>query len=419
VKKELLFVINTLSRAGAETALLELLRIIAGIKDSSGNNKYNIDIYVLMGQGELAGKLPKSARLLNKKYSHFSVLSNKGRHYMYRHIASQVFKHGAIFKNFFYIISNFADMARSHHIWPDKLLWRVLADGAEFTEKEYDLAVSYIEGGSAYYTAEHVNAKKKAVFIHIDYKKAGYTRKLDKGCYDKFDMVFPISDEVKGQFLKVYPEYRDKTKVFHNIINQKRLRKLAEEPGGFNDGFDGIRLLTVGRLTYQKAYPIAIEAMRLLKEDGYNVRWYVLGEGPERPALEQCISDAGLASDFILCGAVDNPYPYYRQAGLYVHATRFEGKSIAIQEAQTLGCAVVASDSIGNREQIEDGIDGILCSLDAVSVKNAVAGLLDNPAKRQEFGKKAAAKKITYENETRMLLELVEEQNIEMFSFCK
>ena len=412
MKKELLFVINTLSRAGAETALLELLRIIAGIKDSNGNNKYNIDIYVLMGQGELAGKLPEGVNLLNKKYSHFSVLSNKGRHYMYRRIARQVFKNGAVFKNFFYIISNFADMARSHHIWPDKLLWRVLSDGAEFTEKEYDLAVSYIEGGSAYYTAEHVKAKKKAAFIHIDYKKAGYTRKLDKGCYDKFDMVFPISDEVKGQFLKVYPEYKDKTKVFHNIINQKRLRKLAKEPGGFNDSFDGIRLLTVGRLTYQKAYPIAIEAMKLLKEEGYNVRWYVLGEGPERQALEQCISDAGLNEDFILCGAVDNPYPYYRQAGLYVHATRFEGKSIAIQEAQTLGCAVVASDSSGNREQVENGVDGILCSLNAVSVKNAIAGLLDNPAKRQEFGKKAAAKKITYENETRMLLALAEEQGI-------
>ena len=161
MKKELLFVINTLSRAGAETALLELLRIIAGIKDSNGNNKYNIDIYVLMGQGELAGKLPEGVNLLNKKYSHFSVLSNKGRHYMYRRIARQVFKNGAVFKNFFYIISNFADMARSHHIWPDKLLWRVLSDGAEFTEKEYDLAVSYIEGGSAYYTAEHVKAKKK------------------------------------------------------------------------------------------------------------------------------------------------------------------------------------------------------------------------------------------------------------------
>ncbi|MCI9077846.1 MAG: glycosyltransferase [Lachnospiraceae bacterium] len=407
--KELLFVINTLSRAGAETALLELLHIISGIKDSAGNNKYNIDIYVLMGQGELAGKLPKGVRLLNKKYSHFSVLSGKGRHYMYRHIASQALWHGAIFKNFFYIISNFTDMLKSRHIWPDKLLWRVLADGAEFTEKEYDLAVSYIEGGSAYYTAEHVKAKKKAVFIHTDYKKAGYTRKLDNRCYEKFDIIFPISDEVKEQFLKVYPEYRNKTKVFHNIINQKRLRKLAGKPGGFNDGFDGIRLLTVGRLTYHKAYPVAIEAMRLLKKDGYNVRWYVLGEGPERQALEQRISDAGLKGEFVLCGAVDNPYPYYRQAGLYIHATRFEGKSIAIQEAQTLGCAIVASDNGSNREQIEDGTDGILCSLDAVSVKNAVEWLLDNPAKRHEFGKRATEKKITYENEITMLLALVEE----------
>lgn len=409
MKKEFLFVINTLSRAGAETALLELLRILAGIKDGNGSSRYNIDVYVLMGQGELAAKLPKGVNLLNKKYSHSSVLSNKGRRYMYRHIAGQVFRHGAIFKNLWYVLSNFTDMAKSHHIWADKLLWRVLADGAEFTKKEYDLAVSYIEGGSAYYTADHVKAKKKAVFIHIDYKRAGYTRKLDKGCYNKFDAVFPISGEVKDQFLKVYPEYKDKTKVFHNIINQERLRKLAEEPGGFNDGFGGIRLLTVGRLTYQKAYPVAIEAMRLLKEDGYNVRWYVLGEGPGRQALEQRISEAGLTGDFVLCGAVDNPYPYYRQAGLYVHATRFEGKSIAIQEAQTLGCAVVASDSSGNREQVVDGVDGILCRLDAVSVKNAVAGLLDNPAKRQEFGKKAAAKKITYENETKMLLALAGE----------
>lgn len=406
MKKELLFVINTLSRAGAETALLELLRILAGIKDSNGINKYNIDVYVLMGQGELAGKLPEGVNLINKKYCHFSVLSNKGRHYMYRHIAIQVFKHGALFKNFWYIISNFADMLKSHHIWPDKLLWRVLSDGAEFTDKEYDLAVSYIEGGSAYYTAEHVKAKKKAVFIHIDYKKAGYTRKLDKGCYEKFDAVFPISDEVKGQFLKAYPEYSDKTRVFHNIINQKRLRRLAEQPGGFTDGFMGLRLLTVGRLTYQKAYPVAIEAMRLLKEDGYNVRWYVLGEGPERQALSQCIDEAGLNGDFVLCGAVDNPYPYYSQAALYVHATRFEGKSIAIQEAQTLGCAIVASDSSGNREQVENGVDGILCSLNAVNIKNAIAELLDNPAKRKEFAKKAAAKKITYENETRMLLAL-------------
>lgn len=55
------------------------------------------------------------------------------------------------------------------------------------------------------------------------------------------------------------------------------------------------------------------------------------------------------------------PYPYYRQTDIYVHATGYEGKSIAIQEAQTLGCAIVASEC--NREQITDGEDGFCARL--------------------------------------------------------
>ncbi len=57
---------------------------------------------------------------------------------------------------------------------------------------------------------------------------------------------------------------------------------------------DGIRLLTVGRLTPQKAYPVAIEAMRQLKAEGYPVRWYVLGEGSAAGELEQHIASCGL-----------------------------------------------------------------------------------------------------------------------------
>ena len=53
-----------------------------------------------------------------------------------------------------------------------------------------------------------------------------------------------------------------------------------------------------------------------------------------------------------------------------MHATGYEGKSIAIQEAQTLGCAIVASEC--NREQITDGEDGILCALDAAALKRPV-----------------------------------------------
>ena len=118
------------------------------------------------------------------------------------------------------------------------------------------------------------------------------------------------------------------------------------------------RLLTVGRLTSQKAYEIAIDAMKLLKEKGVQAHWYVLGEGELREVLQRQINRLGLEKDFLLLGAVENPYPYYAQCDLYVHATRFEGKSIAVQEAKILGCPILVSDCNGNREQVKDGVDG-------------------------------------------------------------
>ena len=206
----------------------------------------------------------------------------------------------------------------------------------ERLDTRYDLAVAFLEGGSTYYVADYVQADKKAAFVHVDYRKAGYSREMDRDCYRQYDKIFPVSDEVKASFLAVYPECAGRTEVFHNIINRDKILARAQLPGGFSDGFDGMRLLTVGRLMKQKALEVSIEAMRLLKAAGERARWYVLGEGDQRRFLEERIRTLGLEEDFLLLGAVDNPYPYMRQADLYVHASRFEGKSIAIQEAQIL-----------------------------------------------------------------------------------
>ncbi|MCI8326613.1 MAG: glycosyltransferase, partial [Lachnospiraceae bacterium] len=274
----------------------------------------------------------------------------------------------------------------------------------------YDLAIAYLEGGAAYYVADHVKARKKAAFIHIDYGKAGYTRKLDRDCYLTYDRVFTVSDEVKDHFLKFYPECEERTKVFRNLINQEEIKRKAKEEGGFSDSFDGIRILTVGRLTYQKAYEIAIDVMKKLKEESFPVRWYVLGEGSEREKLEKQIAELGLQEDFLLMGAVQNPYPYYKQCDLYVHATRFEGKSIAIQEAQTLGCAIVASDCSGNREQIESGVDGILCDLDVDAIKDSICILILDENLRETFANVSQKKQIVHREDLEMLFELLVEK---------
>ena len=399
--KKVLFVINTLGCAGAETALIELLK-------SLDEKEYELSLYVLMGQGEMIDKIPENVKLLNDHYCKDSVLSKQGKQAMMKTVWRSFWENGNVFGKFAYIVRTFSAMRRTGKFQPDKILWRVISDGSPRFEETYDLAVAYLEGGSTYYVADHVKAKKKAAFIHIDYENSGYTRGMDRNCFDKMDRIFTVSDEVKKHFLNVYPKYQDKVKVFHNIINQDEIRRKAEEETGFEDHFDGVRLLTVGRLTYQKAYDIAIDAMKLIKDRGYKVRWYILGEGSERPALEKKVKELGLEKEFLMPGAASNPFPYYKQVDIYVHATRFEGKSIAIQEAQTLGCAIIASDCNGNREQIVQEKDGLLCLLEPESIAEAVISLVKDRDKRIRLGNAAKEKDIVHKGEIQLLLELMQ-----------
>lgn len=383
--KKVLFVINTLGGAGAERALLELLKRFTP-------DQYEVDLYILLEQGELISQVPEYVNILNRNYTAESVLSAEGKKKLNKKVFMRLFTHGALFKNIPYLIKNAVAMLGRKKIYADKLLWRIMSDSGMKLNKSYDMAVAYLEGGATYFVHDHVKARKKFTFLHVDYKYAGYSRGLDRDCYLDFDRIFTVSGEVKSVFDSVYPECRNKTFIFHNLIDREEIYRKSELPGGFSDTYTRKRILTVGRLTAQKAYEVAVDAMKLLKDQGIKARWYVLGEGELRNKLQQKIDSLGLKEDFLLLGAKENPYPYYKQCDLYVHATRFEGKSIAIQEAQVLGCTILVSDCSGNREQVENGTDGILCQLSPEDISRKIAELLGNEEKCREYGKKATVR---------------------------
>lgn len=397
--KKILFVINTLGKAGAEKALIEMIKSI----DSS---EYDMSLYVVLGQGEMINEIPPYVRILNKKYSPVSVLDREGKKILKKNILKRLFRNKSVCKNFFYLLATFFSMAFKGKINVDKLLWKTMADGGEIFDEEYDLAVAYLEGGATYYVKDHVKAKKKAAFIHIDYGMAGYSRKIDRNAYLYFDRIFTVSSEVRDSFLKVYGECADKTEVFDNIINGNEIVEKSLIGNGFKDGFEGKRILTVGRLTTQKAFEISIETLCLLKKKGYNIKWYVLGEGEQRKKLEDLIEKKNMKGDFILFGAVDNPYPYMKQADIYVHASRFEGKSIAVREAQVLGKPIIVSDCNGNREQVENEKDGLISELNSEKLAETIEILLNDEELGRQLGA-MAAKKNSGKNDLKKLLGLI------------
>lgn len=400
-----MFVINTLGRAGAETALLELLRQL-------DPERYELSLFVLTGQGEMVSELPPYVRLLNTVYDRCPVLDKAGKRRLMKKVLRSLWARGNAIRLSAYLLGNLLDMCRRGAVRADKLFWRVLSDGAPRWDTRYDLAVAYLEGGSTYYVADHVKAARKAAFVHIDYTLAGYTRRLDRDCYQKIDKIFTPAEDTKASVLKVYPEYGYKVEVLPNILDVSEIRRKSKLPGGFEDDYRGTRLLTVARLTAQKALDVSIEALKLLKDAGGQFRWYVLGEGSQRDFLEQKIRSLGLTEDFILCGAVDNPYPYFVQADLYVHASRFEARSISIREAQILECVVLSSDCSGNRESVDDGVDGKRCPLTPEGIRDGILWLMEHPQERARYAKAAGQKHQDQENGTDKLLSLIGENEV-------
>ena len=355
-------------------------------------DEYAVSLFVLTGQGEMVCELPPHVRLLNEGYDPSPVLDRAGKRKLAGRALGALVKRGTCIRLLPYMLYNLWDMLRRGRVDAAKLLWRPFSDGAPRWDTEYDLAVAFLEGGSTYYVADHVRAKKKAAFVHIDHAKAGYTRRLDRDCYSKMDGIFTPAQSVLEGFLQVYPEHGGRVEVFHNMLGTSEILRKSRLPGGFKDGYDGVRILTVGRLAAQKAPEVAAGAMKLLHDAGVACRWYMLGEGEQRRRMERMIRELGLEEELILCGAVDNPYPYLAQADLYVHASRFEGKSVALQEAQVLGRPVLASDCAGNREAVTDGVDGRLCPLTPEGVRDGILWLMEHPAERERYAEAAARK---------------------------
>jgi Glycosyltransferase len=401
-KKKILFVTNTMGRAGAEKCLQALLELL-------DPEKYDLSVYSIINRGELYDDMPDYVHILNQNPCNKSVLDRAGLAAIARQILWSLVKKCGFITYIPYFFSVLFHQLRIRRLDFSKLFWMLLARNAKRFDEEYDLAVAFIEGAATYYVSRYVKAKKKATYVHIDYLAAGYSPNLDRKYYDRFDRVFCVSDTVRKVFLTAYPDYESKTFFFHNMVPRDRILRLAKEGKGFTDDFDGLRILTVGRLHYQKAYDLAIPALAELRKRGHNVRWYVIGEGAEEENLRTLIRQNGVEDSFILLGTTPNPYPFIAGCDIYSQASRFEGWCIALAESLVLARPVLASRCAGNEEQVTDGKTGVLIDLSTENIVNGMEKLITSPGLRAEFTRNLSGVALDFRKDLEMLYELTDQ----------
>ena len=121
-----------------------------------------------------------------------------------------------------------------------------------------------------------------------------------------------------------------------------------------------------------KGYDLAIKAARVLKEQGFVFCWIVIGEGQERKTLEEMINKYNLGESFKLIGLRSNPYAYISKADIAVQSSKYEGKSIFVDEAKILGKVFVSTNYETVYDQIEDGQTGVVVEMTPESLANGI-----------------------------------------------
>ncbi len=183
--------------------------------------------------------------------------------------------------------------------------------------------------------------------------------------------------------------------VIHNpIYNLALLEKAEELPGHawFAGGAaDEPVALAVGRLAAQKDYPTLLRAFAALLDER-PARLVILGEGPDRGALEGLVDELGLESRVALLGYVPNPYAYMAHSKALVLSSTHEGFANVLVEAMACGTQVVSTDCpSGPAEILENGRYGRLAPVgDARGLAKAIGQALDAPISAEALRRRAA-----------------------------
>lgn len=361
-----------LALGGIERSLIGLL----GPLVDAGNE---VDLLLFRPGGELMPLLDPRVRLLVPD----PVL---------RHLETPIptaFKEGSISLGFLRILAKGRATARrafgrpaSQDDYLARWVNRLVAD----IPGKYDVVLGFQVPHD--FILSHVEADVKVGWGHTDYSVVRRDVRFEEEAWRQLDRVVAVSDSARDAFLQVFPGLRAKMLVVENTLDVEAMRSLAREElprVDLDRGRRKLTLCTVGRYTYPKAFERAIEACTLLVAQGVDVTWYAVGYGPEERALRALVEKAGLQDVFILTGPRPNPYPYMAACDIYVQPSRYEGKAVAVREAQALGKPVLITDFPTAPSQLTDGWDGLVCGSTPEQLADAISSLAQDAAQRERL----------------------------------
>ena len=358
--KKIIIVNNNLDIGGVQCSLINLLE---GIK-----NDYDITLFLFSNTGEYINNVPKNIKVIeaSKKLQLLGISQLDAK------------KNGIKWNLLRGVLATFTKLFGNKI--PFKFLMR-----SENILDDYDYAISYLHSsneksfyaGCNEFVLNSIQAKEKLTFIHCDFLSYGGNTIYNRELYKKFDKVALVSNGCKEKFSRAIPEMENKLYCVRNFNNYKdiiaksNINSLEYDKDYFN-------IITVARLSEEKGLMRCIPIIKNLLEEGYKIKWIIVGDGSLRDSIENYIRDNHLENNILLCGNKRNPYRYIKNSDLFLLPSYHEAAPMVFDESKCLGVPILATRTTSTYEMIEECNAGWVCENSKSGIREKLLYILNN-----------------------------------------
>ncbi|BBM43942.1 glycosyltransferase [Leptotrichia trevisanii] len=286
-------------------------------------------------------------------------------------------------------------------------------------EKKYDVIIDYSSNLLKYNNFDIKVPVFAWIHFSLTFGEQLSTDKIEKykKQYKKYDKILAICDTMKDEFVEILGIDKNKVELVYNPINLEIIKEKAED---INPEYENYLkedyFLQVSRLTQQKQPEHLVDIYYKLKQRGIKEKLYFIGDGEKVELIKQKIKEYNLENDVILLGQIENPYPFFKNAKLFVHTGRYEGLPTVLLESLAFGTPVVAYDCPTGPKDIlgKNSKYGALIPLnDKDTFVEKVYELMNNNEKYENYKNQSLirANDFSMESNRTKLKELIENTN--------
>lgn len=367
MKKKIFIFSHAMEIGGAERALLGLL-------NSFDYSKYEVDLFLLQHSGELMPLIPSEVNLLPEISQYSAIMKPMVLALKEGQIKVVLGRLCGKLKAKLYDIKHTLNRSAVAIEYSHKHTVKYLP---KVNNEHYDIAISFLT--PHYIVSEKVNADKKIAWIHTDYSTIELDVKSELAMWSKFDNIVSISDDVTRAFLFTFPSLENKIVKIENILSKDFIEEQADLFNVENEMTDdSVKLLSIGRFCEAKNFDDVPEIASIIKSKGVDFKWYIIGYGADENLIKSKIAQYNMEDTVFILGKKENPYPYIKACDIYVQPSRYEGKCVAVREAQILNKPVIITNYASSKSQLQDGFDGVIVPMDNQGCADGIVKVIDD-----------------------------------------